>query len=64
MVSKGYDYILIDTPPLNIVTDALVIPEDLAEGEYTLQIETYYAAGNKLLKEPRVLVYSKPITIS
>ena len=43
---------------------AFNIPEDLAEGEYTLQIETYYAAGNKLLKEPRVLVYSKPITIS
>ena len=30
-VSEEYDYILIDTPPLNIVTDALVIPEDLAD---------------------------------
>ena len=43
---------------------AFNIPEDLAEGEYTLQIETYFSTGNKLLKEPRILVYSKPIVIS
>ena len=31
MVSKEYDYVLIDTPPLNIVTDTLVLPADIVD---------------------------------
>ena len=34
------------------------VPQDLAEGKYRLEIETYFADGNKMLKTPRTLTYN------
>lgn len=47
-----------DNTPTRIT---FMIPEDLAEGQYRVQIETYYA-GSDLLKNVRVIT-SEPITI-
>ncbi|OUO49830.1 hypothetical protein B5F77_14085, partial [Parabacteroides sp. An277] len=50
-----------------VVTDVLYnepsrvvfnVPNDLAEGKYRLEIETYFADGNKMLKAPRTLTYN------
>ena len=42
---------------------AFNVPEDLAEGSYTLKIETYYTSGNNLLKTPREIICPIPIVI-
>ena len=54
-VSEEYDYILIDTPPLNIVTDALVIPEDLADMILVCRVgKTTYDQYEKALSSIRL----------
>ena len=54
-VSEEYDYILIDTPPLNIVTDALVIPTDLADMILVCRVgKTTYDQYEKALSSIRL----------
>lgn len=48
-----------DNTPTRIT---FMIPDDLAEGKYRVQIETYFS-GSNLLKEVRVIT-SEPITIA
>lgn len=42
-------------------TILFVFPQDLAEGDYRLEIETYFSNSSTLLKEPRTIVC--PITL-
>ena len=39
------------------------IPQDLAEGQYQVVIETYFASGGAILKQPRTITYPEWITI-
>lgn len=39
------------------------VPSDLADGSYTLQVVTQFSQSNLLLKEPRTLVYDKPLQV-
>ena len=34
------------------------VPQDLAEGKYRLEIETYFSDGGTVLKTPRTLTYN------
>ena len=36
----------------------LVVPANLAEGTYRLEVETYYSNTSTLLKSPRTLIYT------
>ena len=41
----------------------LVVPQTLEEGQYVLQIETYYSSPGTFLKSPRVIEYPLKLTV-
>ena len=58
LAEKLHDEAIFTNKPSELV---LLVPNDLAEGAYTLRITTQYSSSNKLLKTPRSI--EVPITL-